>query len=100
MKKSDKHFLIGEAAKQIGIHDQTIRMYERKRLIRPHRTDNNTRIFTPDDITRINTIITMTQELGLNLSGVKMVFALAKKLDMNDDELLDFIYDHMKEFQI
>jgi MerR family transcriptional regulator/heat shock protein HspR len=100
MNQPKKHFLIGEAAKQVGIHDQTIRMYERKNLLKPHRTANNTRIFTANDITRINTIITLTQEVGLNLSGVKMVFSLAKKMDMNDDELLDFIYDHIKEFQV
>ncbi len=100
MKKNKDHYLIGEAAKQVGIHDQTIRMYERKNLLKPHRTANNTRIFTSDDITRINTIITLTQEVGLNLSGVKMVFALAKLNGMNDDELLDFVYDHLKEFQI
>jgi MerR family transcriptional regulator/heat shock protein HspR len=100
MKKNKNLFLIGEAAKQVGIHDQTIRMYERKNLLKPHRTANNIRIFTSADITRINTIITLTQEVGLNLSGVKMVFALSKLNGMNDDELLDFVYDHLKEFQI
>jgi len=99
MKKNKGYYLIGEVAKQIGIHDQTIRMYERKNLVKPRRTENNTRTFTTDDITRINAIITLTQEVGLNLSGVKMVFALARRNDMNDDELLDFVYDHLKDFQ-
>ncbi|MCK4957551.1 MAG: MerR family transcriptional regulator [Candidatus Cloacimonetes bacterium] len=98
MKKDNEHFLIGEVAKKVGIHDQTIRMYERKNLLKPLRTANNTRIFTKNDLTRINAIITLTQEVGLNLSGVKMVFSLARKLKMNDDELLDFVYDHINEF--
>ncbi len=93
-------FLIGEVAKILGIHDQTIRMYERKMLIKPKRTKNNTRIFYKKDITRITLIITLTQEIGLNLSGVKIVFSLAKKLKMSADELLDFIYDHKNEFQV
>ena len=93
-------FLIGEVAKILGIHDQTIRMYERKMLIKPKRTENNTRIFYKKDITRITLIITLTQEIGLNLSGVKIVFSLAKKLRMSADELLDFIYDHKNEFQV
>jgi MerR family transcriptional regulator/heat shock protein HspR len=98
MKRKDL-FLIGEVAKKLGIHDQTIRMYERKLLIKPRRTENHTRLFSKDDITKITIIITLTQEIGLNLSGVKIVSALAKKLKMSDDELLDFIYDHTSEFK-
>ncbi|HHE64533.1 MAG TPA: MerR family transcriptional regulator [Bacteroidetes bacterium] len=93
-------FLIGEVAKQLGIHDQTIRMYERKKLISPERSEHQTRLFTKNDVTKINIIITLTQEIGLNLSGVKIVFALGKKLKMSDDELLDFIYDHKNDFQV
>ncbi|MBN2460222.1 MAG: MerR family transcriptional regulator [Candidatus Cloacimonetes bacterium] len=93
-------YLIGQVAKILGIHDQTIRMYERKNLVKPMRTPNNTRIFTSAEITRITIIITLTQEIGMNLSGVKIVLSLAKKLRMNDDELLDFIYDHRNEFQV
>ena len=49
---------------------------------------------------KITIIITLTQEIGLNLSGVKIVLALSRKLKMSNDELLDFIYDHKNEFQI
>jgi len=100
MKRNDDLVLIGEVAKILGIHDQTIRMYERKNLIKPMRTKNNTRLFSKNDVTRINIIITLTQEIGLNLSGVKIVFALARKLKMSSEELLDFVYDHKSDFQI
>ncbi len=99
MEKKDR-YLIGEVAKQLGIHDQTIRMYERKKLISPQRSEHQTRLFSKNDVTKINIIITLTQEIGLNLSGVKIVFSLARKLKMNDDELLDFIYDHKNEFHV
>jgi MerR family transcriptional regulator, heat shock protein HspR len=99
MKRTDNMVLIGEVAKKLGVHDQTIRMYERKNLIKPLRTENGTRIFSRNDMTKITIIITLTQEVGLNLSGVKIVFALAKRLRMSDDELLDFIYDHSLEFK-
>jgi len=95
-----KTYLIGDVAKKLGIHDQTIRMYERKKLLKIRRTSKNTRIFTQSDITKITLIITLTQEVGMNLSGVKMVFALAKKLTMSEDELLDFVNDHISEFYI
>jgi len=91
--------LIGDVSKKLGIHDQTIRMYERKNLIKLQRTANGTRLFSKNDMTKITIIITLTQEVGLNLSGVKIVFVLAKKLKMSDDELLDFIYDHSHEFK-
>jgi len=97
---TDKLLKIGEVAKQLGIHDQTIRMYERKGLLKPVRSENNTRLFSHNDVTKVTTIITLTLELGMNLSGVKIVFSMAKKLGMNDDELLDFIYDHINEFQV
>ena len=97
MKK--KLFKIGEVAKKLGIHDQTIRTYQNKELIKPIRSENKTRFFSKENINKITIIITLTQELGMNLSGVKMVFALSKKLGMNNDELLDFIYDHKNEFQ-
>lgn len=100
MKRDDGMVLIGEVAKNLGIHDQTIRMYERKNLIKPQRTANGTRLFSKNDMTKITIIITLTQEVGLNLSGVKIVFALARKLKMSDDELLDFIYDHSLEFKV
>jgi len=93
-----KNFLIGDVAKKLGIHDQTIRMYERKNLLKIRRTEKNTRVFNQNDITKITLIITLTQEVGMNLSGVKMVFALAKKLQMSEDELLDFVYDHIGDF--
>lgn len=96
MKK--EFYLIGDVAKMLGIHDQTIRMYERKKLLKIRRTKKNTRIFDKDDITKITLIITLTQEVGMNLSGVKIVFALAKKLQMSEEELLDFVYDHINEF--
>ncbi|HCX72496.1 MAG TPA: MerR family transcriptional regulator [Candidatus Cloacimonas sp.] len=94
----EETYQIGDVAKKLGIHDQTIRMYERKKLIKIRRTKKNTRIFTKKDITKIALIITLTQEVGMNLSGVKIVFALAKKLQMSEDELLDFVYDHINEF--
>ncbi|MDY6914861.1 MAG: MerR family transcriptional regulator [Candidatus Cloacimonadota bacterium] len=96
MKK--EFYLIGDVAKILGIHDQTIRMYERKKLLKIRRTKKNTRIFDKNDITKITLIITLTQEVGMNLSGVKIVFALAKKLQMSEEELLDFVYDHINEF--
>lgn len=91
---------IGEAAKLINIHEQTIRDYERKGLIKIQRSANNTRLFSKEDLIRIELIITLTQELGLNLSGVKLVTELQHRLEMSDDELLDFITDNVNIFHV
>ncbi|MCF7919879.1 MAG: MerR family transcriptional regulator [Candidatus Cloacimonetes bacterium] len=97
----EKEFIkIGEAAKSIHIHEQTIRDYERKGLIRIRRSENNTRMFSSDDLLRIDIIITLTQELGMNLNGVKLVFALQRKMEMADDELLDYITDNINDFRV
>lgn len=98
--KDTEFIKIGEAAKRINIHEQTIRDYERKGLIRIRRSENNTRLFYSEDLLKIEIIITLTQELGLNFAGVKIIFALQRELRMNDDELLDFITDKIGEFRV
>ena len=97
--KAKEFLYIGEVAKLINIHEQTIREYERKGLIKPDRSSRKTRLFSKIDLLRIEIIITLTQELGLNLSGVKIIFTLAKTAGMNDDELLDFITDNIPDFR-
>jgi MerR family transcriptional regulator, heat shock protein HspR len=93
-----KKLHIGEVAKKINIHEQTIREYERRGLIKPERSLRRTRQFSAEDLLKIEIIITLTQELGTQLSAVKIIFALAKKYSMPDDELLDFITDNIAEF--
>lgn len=98
--KKNEFIKIGKAAKLINIHEQTIREYERKGLIKLNRTANNTRLFAKSDLLRIELIITLTQELGLNFAGVKIILALQEKLEMPDDELLDYITDNINTFHL
>jgi MerR family transcriptional regulator/heat shock protein HspR len=96
--KEESYMYIGEAAKKINIHEQTIREYERRGLLKPDRSSRNTRLYTKKDLLRIEIIITLTQEVGLNLSGVNVLLSLARHLGMSDDELLDYITDNITEF--
>lgn len=89
---------IGEIARELKIHEQTIRDYERKGLISPQRTPKNIRYFSQNDVNRLMIIITLTNELRINISGVKLIFSLADRLGINDDELLDYIHDHINEY--
>ena len=94
MKRSKELTTIGAVAKKLGIHEQTIRTYEREGLLKPLRSKKNTRFFSKQDINRIIVIITLTQEFGLNRTGVSLLLSLAKRNDIKDEELLDFIEDH------
>jgi MerR family transcriptional regulator, heat shock protein HspR len=91
---------IGKVARKLGIHEQTIRAYEKKGLIKPKRTEKRSRIFQEHDITRIIIIITLTQELGLTLTGVNILFNFARTKQVSDEELLEFIEDHRNELYV
>ena len=97
MKKKEKNtglMTIGFVSKKLGIHEQTIRTYEREGLIKPYRSEKNTRYFSEKDVTRIIIIVTLTQEFGLNRAGVNILFSLAKKYRMKDEDLLEYIEDY------
>lgn len=71
--RRDKHrpvFMIGIAAELAGVHPQTLRIYERKHLVEPQRTNGNTRLYSEADIERLRLIQQLTQEEGINLAGV------------------------------
>lgn len=88
---------IGVVSRMLRVHEQTIRHYETLEIIKPKRLANKVRVFDQNDITRINLISFLTQQLGLNLIGVKLILLLAKRFHLQDDELLDFIEDHRND---
>lgn len=74
-------FVISVAAELAGVHPQTLRMYERKGLIRPQRTSGNTRRYSQADIDIVRLIQQLTQDRGMNLAGVEMVIQLQQELE-------------------
>ncbi len=74
-------YIISVAAELAGVHPQTLRIYERKGLLRPARTPGNTRRYSQRDIARLQMIQKLTQEQGLNLAGVKMIVEMEDQLD-------------------
>ena len=73
-------YMISVAAELVGMHPQTLRIYETKRLVRPRRTAGGTRLYSDADIERLRIIQQLTTELGLNLAGVERVLALEDEL--------------------
>ena len=73
-------YMISVAAELVGMHPQTLRIYEQKGLVRPKRTAGNTRIYSDADVERLRLIQTLTSELGLNLAGVERVLHMEDEL--------------------
>ena len=79
---ADTHprYMISVAAELVGMHPQTLRIYEAKGLVRPQRTSGNTRLYSEADLERLRLIQRLTTELGLNLAGVEMVLTMEDEL--------------------
>ena len=73
-------YMISVAAELVGMHPQTLRIYESKGLVRPRRTPGNTRLYSEADLERLRLIQRLTTELGLNLAGVETVIRLEDEL--------------------
>jgi MerR family transcriptional regulator, heat shock protein HspR len=73
-------YMISVAAELVGMHPQTLRMYEAKGLVRPQRTPGNTRLYSESDVERLRLIQTLKAELGINLAGVEIVLRLEDEL--------------------
>jgi MerR family transcriptional regulator/heat shock protein HspR len=73
-------YMISVAADLVGMHPQTLRIYEQKGLVRPKRTAGNTRLYSEDDLERLRVIQKLTTDLGLNLAGVELVLRLEDEL--------------------
>ncbi|MFC1854699.1 MerR family transcriptional regulator [Candidatus Dependentiae bacterium] len=81
MKRLKKgKYSISVVAEMFGVHQQTIRLYEKEGLITPHRSSGNTRQFTEEDVEKLEEIIYLTHKLGVNLSGVNVVLKLQRKI--------------------
>ena len=97
-RRSDGYVMISAIAERYNIHPQTLRLYEREGLIKPARTAGNTRLYGEDEIHKLEMILTLTRDLGVNLAGVEVVLKLARMMadaDMEFDRLLDYIRQTM-----
>lgn len=88
MKRKKGYFSISAVAKMFCVHQQTIRLYEKEGLISPKRSEGNTRLFSEEDVNKLEEVIYMTHKLGINLAGVEMILRLQKQIkkmqkDMN-----------------
>ena len=100
-KKGDRTYTISAVAEQYGLHQQTLRLYEREGLIKPSRSDGNTRLYTDADLERHEVILSLTRDLGVNLAGVEIILNMREKMDAMQREFERFfayLQAHAEEF--
>ena len=82
---------IGAISEKYGIHPQTLRMYEREGLLRPTRTEGNTRVYDTDTIERLEIILSLTRHLGVNLAGVEVILHMKERMERMQGEVRQVI---------
>jgi MerR family transcriptional regulator/heat shock protein HspR len=87
MKRKKGYFSISAVADMFSVHQQTVRLYEKEGLICPKRSEGNTRLFSEEDVDRLEEIIHLTHKLGVNLAGVDMILKQQKKIKKLQDEM-------------
>jgi MerR family transcriptional regulator, heat shock protein HspR len=87
MKRRKGFYSISVVAKMFGVHQQTVRLYEKEGLISPKRSSGNTRLFSEEDVDKLEEVIYLTHKMGVNLAGVEMVLKLQKKIKKLQSEM-------------
>jgi MerR family transcriptional regulator/heat shock protein HspR len=85
------YYMISAVASKYNIHPQTLRLYEREGLIKPSRTEGNTRLYSDDDLKELETILALTRDLGVNLAGVEIILNMRRKMDRMQSEVNEFM---------
>ena len=88
--KSKAAYMISSVAEQYGLHPQTLRLYEREGLLKPSRSDGNTRLYTDEDLERLEVILHLTRDLGVNLAGVEIILNMREKMAEMQRQIQDF----------
>src|ERR1700744_5008878 len=84
-------YMISAVAEQYQIHPQTLRLYEREGLLKPSRSEGNTRLYTDDDLERLEVILKLTRDLGVNLAGVEIILNMRAKMAAMQDQIEEFV---------
>lgn len=89
--KSKAAYMISSVAEQYEIHPQTLRLYEREGLLKPSRSEGNTRLYTEEDLERLEVILHLTRDLGVNLAGVEIILNMREKMGEMQIQIQEFI---------
>jgi len=90
-KRGRAAYMISAVAERYEIHPQTLRLYEREGLLKPSRTEGNTRMYTDEDLERLEVILSLTRDMGVNLAGVEVVLNMRAKMDRMRRQMEEFV---------
>ena len=99
VKRKKGFYSISAVAKMFSVHQQTIRLYEKEGLINPKRSEGNTRLFSEQDVDRLEEIIYLTHQLGVNLAGVEMILKLQQKIEKMQKKMNDLFENTQEELK-
>ena len=83
--------MISAVAEMYGIHPQTLRLYEREGLLKPSRTEGNTRLYTEDDLQRLEFILNLARDLGVNIAGIAIILQMRERMEEMNRNMQEFV---------
>jgi len=90
-RKGKGAYMISVVAEMYEIHPQTLRLYEREGLLKPSRSDGNTRMYTEDDLKRLEFILSLARDLGVNIAGIGIILNMRERMENMQAQMQDFI---------
>src|ERR671910_785158 len=97
-ERGKAYYMISAVSQKYNIHPQTLRLYEREGLLKPSRSDGNTRLYTDEDMERLEVILQLTRELGVNLAGVEIILNMREKMEAMQRQIEEFVQTLNSEF--
>ena len=91
-KKAKAGYMISAVAELYKIHPQTLRLYERVGLLKPSRSQGNTRLYTDQDLARLEVILTLARDMGVNLAGIEIILNMREKMSEMEQQMQEFIH--------
>ena len=89
--KTKGAYMISAVAEMYGIHPQTLRLYEREGLLKPSRTEGNTRLYTEEDLERLEFILNLARDLGVNIAGIAIVLQMRERMEEMNRQMQSFV---------
>jgi MerR family transcriptional regulator/heat shock protein HspR len=90
-RKRKTAYMISVVARQFEVHPQTLRLYEREGLLRPSRTQGNTRLYSDEDLETLQFILNLTREMGVNLAGVEIIMNMRRRMEAMQQDMEHFL---------
>ena len=90
-RRSKGAYMISAVAEMYGIHPQTLRLYEREGLLKPSRTEGNTRLYTDEDLQRLEFILSLARDLGVNISGIAIILQMRERMETMQTQIQEFV---------